>query len=113
MAERALYAHGLQRAIGIEKSGDSDYGIQFQQGQSDSWIIQVNLSGFDLLDQRRRKRILIYFQPDGQRRCRRYTGPNAAVLCAFNGRVQLERAAPKVLVAGGIIAENVLALLGK
>ena len=38
---------------------------------------------------------------------------NAAVLRAFNGLVQLERAAPEVLVAEGIIAENVFALLGE
>jgi hypothetical protein len=35
------------------------------------------------------------------------------MLRAFNGLMQLERAAPEVLVAKGVIAENIFALLGK
>ena len=49
VAERALYTHGLQRTVGIEKSSHADDGIQFQQRQRHSRIIEVNFPSLDLL----------------------------------------------------------------
>src|SRR5690349_6967348 len=67
----------------------------------------------DLLCQCWGKSVFVYFESDSQGCGRRHSGPDAAVLRAFNGSMQLQCASPEIRVAKRVIAENVSALLNK
>src|ERR1051326_305404 len=59
MAQRALNAHALQRAVRVEDSGYANHGVQLQQSERNRGIIQIYLACLDLLHQGSRKRVLV------------------------------------------------------
>lgn len=94
----------------VEKAGDADDGVQFQERESDGGIIEIHLACAQRLLDGRRQSIGIHFQPDGKRGGRAYAGADAAELCSFDGLMQMELAAPKSLVAESIEAKRLAAL---
>src|SRR5262249_29066170 len=72
---------------------------------------EVDLACRDFLLQRRRQRVRINLQADGERGLWRNPRTNPAVLLTGNGLVQLERVAPEGLAPEGVVAERLAALV--
>src|SRR4029077_629975 len=111
MTERALDAHGIEAPLAVKMSSDPNHCVKFEQGQSGSRIIKVDLTVFDLLHQLCGKRVSIDFQTNTERRLRADTRADTTVLLPSNCLMKTEGAAPKGFVTESIEPENLLALL--
>ena len=96
----------------VEEALDADDRVQLQERKCRRRAVEVDLAPPELRRAVGRQRVDVDLQAgDGERRLRADTGADAAEIGAFDRLVQLELAAPVVLVAEGVEAEDLLALL--
>ena len=85
----------------VDRAFDTHDGVEAQELDGDRRIRQIDLAGTECGDDRRRQRLDIDLQPDRQRRCRVDSGKDL---------VHAQHIRPELLVAKGVVAENVPAL---
>ena len=111
VTKRALDAHRLDAAVGVGEGGDTDDGVELEQGDGRRWIVEVDLAGLDLFLQSVWQRVCIDLEADGQRGFWRDARADAAVFLTGNGFMQLKRVAPEGLAPERLVAEGFLALI--
>ena len=112
MAEGAGDADRAERATVVEEALDADDRVQLQERERGRRTVEVDLALLELRLEVPREGIDVDLQAgDGERRLRADTGADASEGGALDRLVQLELAAPVVLVAEGVEAEDLLALL--
>src|ERR1051326_458139 len=111
MAKRTRDADRLQTAINVEISFHTDDCVELQQRERRAGIVEVHAPVPQLRDQRLRQRVCIAFQSDRESRRGADTRTNAAEVRAFNRAMQLQRVAPKGLVAERVETKSLLALV--
>lgn len=103
MAQRAGDADGIEALSGIIEETTHAYdGIQLQERERRSGILEVDLSLAQGRAQGMGQRIRVDLQPGSQRRDGRQARADAAICLAGNRLVQAQRPAPE-----GFIAERV------
>ena len=96
----------------VEEALDADDRVQLQERERRRRTVEVDLAALELRLEVPRERIDVDLQAgDGEGRLRADTGADASESGALDRLVQLELAAPVVLVAEGVEAEDLLALL--
>ena len=110
MTERALDADG-RHALGllVEHAGDADDGVGAQQLQRRIHAVQVDGAAFDRFDQDAGQGAEVHLQPRLQRLARGQARAHAAIFLTGDRFVEAELAAPEILVAKGVVAEDFLA----
>ncbi len=93
----------------VEEPAHTDDCVQPQQCNGDRRILQVHLPGLQRLHERPRQRGRIHLQPEFERRRGAQTSADTAVRGTRDRLVQLQGAAPKVLVAEIVEAKRVAA----
>ena len=111
MAEGALDADRRDLATLVEPAGDADHRVELQQRQRGRRIVEIDLAPLEQLAQPARERVEVDLEPDAERHRRADTRTDAAVLRAGNCLVEVQLAAPEVLVAEGVEPEDLLSLL--
>src|SRR5579864_1819262 len=112
MANGAGDADRSERTALVEEALDAEDSVQLQKGERGRRTVEVDLAELEAHLEVPREGIDVDFQAgDGKGRLRADTGPNASEGGALDRLVQPERAAPVVLVAEGVEAEDRLALL--
>src|ERR1051326_8618235 len=111
MTQRALDSERIQALLRVKKTGDTDYGVELQQGQRVGRVVQIHPPGGQFLFQRLGQGIHVHFQSNGQSSAGADARTDTAVIRALNRLVQLKRVAPEGLVPERIKSENVPAVL--
>src|SRR5580765_324361 len=113
MAEGALDSDRAERAVRIEKTGQTNNRVQLEQGESRGGVLEIDSPKFQCRDQVGRQRVYVHFEADGQRSGRAYTRPYAAKLCAFDGLVEVKRVTPEGFIAECVETKSLPALIGQ
>ena len=92
----------------IEEPGQTNDGIEAQQLDGNRRIVQIHITVPQLRNQIRRQCVHIDFEAHRQSRVRTHARPNTTQGCTFDRVVQLQRAAPKGVIAKCIEPECVL-----
>jgi hypothetical protein len=112
MAESAGDADRAERATRVEDALDADNRVQLQESERGRSTVEIDLSMPELRLELSREGIDVDLQAgDCEGRLRADTGADASEGGALDRLVQLEHAAPVVLVAESVEAEDLLALL--
>ena len=112
MAEGAGDADRAERATRVEEALDADDRVQLQERERGRRTVEIDLALLELRLDVPREGIDVDLQAgDGEGRLRADTRTDASEGGALDRLVQLEHAAPVVLVAEGVEAEDLLALL--
>ena len=106
VTKRALDAHRLDAAVRVGEGGDTDDGVELEQGDGRGWIVEVDLGRFDLLLQSARQRVCIDLEANGQRGFWRDARTDTAVFLTGNGFMQLKRVTPEDLAPERLVAES-------
>src|SRR5262249_26619429 len=111
MAERALDADRREVPTGVEATGHPDHRVELEQCQRGRRVVQVDLTPLELLAEASRQRVEVDLQADAE--CGGWTEarPDTAVLRAGDRLVEVQLAAPEILVAEGVEAEDLPSLL--
>ena len=88
VAQRTLNADRTQVAGRVESTRQADDGIEPEQRERRAGIVEVDLAGAQLVDQRPGQRVGVDLQADGQRQRRADARADAAILLAGDGLVQ-------------------------
>jgi hypothetical protein len=113
MAEGALDADGAKAPSVIEEPGQSDDRIQLEKRQRRRWIVEVHLAVLQLTAELAGERIGIDLQADAQCGLRADARADAAEARPLDRLMELERAAPELLVAERVEAEDALAVVDR
>src|SRR4051812_43632971 len=105
MAKRALDAHRLDATLRRREGGDANHGVELEQRDRGSGVVEVHLAGGELLLERRRQRVGIDLQADREGGLGRDAGTDAAVLLARDCLMQLQRIAPERFAAECVITK--------
>jgi hypothetical protein len=89
---------------------DADDRVELEQGQGRRGRAQVHLPGAQRAAHAARQRVDVDLQADAERGLRAHAGADAAVARALYRPVQLERAAPELVVAEVVEAEDLAPL---
>jgi RNA polymerase sigma factor (sigma-70 family) len=111
MTERTLDARRRDVAGGIEATGHPDHGVELEQCQRGRRVVQVDLTPLELLAKASRQRVDVDLQTDGERGSGAEAATDAAVLGAGDRLVQMELAAPEILVTECVVSEDLPSLV--
>src|SRR5581483_11516249 len=112
MADGAGDADRAERAVRVEEAVDANDRVQLQERERIRGIVEVDPTLLEVRLNISREGIDVDLQAgDGEGRIRGDTGADASEGGALDCLVQLEHAAPVVLVTEGVEAEDLLALV--
>ena len=94
----------------VKKTGDANYRIQFEEGQRNRRIIEIDLAMLYLFQQIAWKCIYIYLQANGQGGLRTDSRAYSTKLGSLDGLIQFQRVAPERLITKCVETEDFLAL---
>src|SRR5262249_10537567 len=95
----------------VEEAGHPDDGVELQQRERGGRVVEVDPAALERLAETPGQGVEVDLETDGERRRRADAGAQAAVLRARNGLVQMQLAAPEVLVTEGVKAKDLPALI--
>jgi hypothetical protein len=90
----------------IESTRHTDDGVELEQCERRRRIVQVGLTAPELLAEPAGQCIDVDLQPDAECGRRAQTGSDTAVLRTGDRLVEMELAAPEILVAEGVVAKD-------
>src|SRR5262249_35446197 len=102
MTQRALDADRFDILLSVEKSRDTDDGIQLQQRESSSGVVQIDSSFRDALAHGIGQRVHIHLQSHSQRRFRTDAWPHTPELLSGDRLMQLKCITPEPFVPEGV-----------
>src|SRR4051812_31210323 len=109
MTQGALETDGLQRlAVLIEEPGHADNRVGLEQEERVRRVVQVDLAGLDGRGHVLRHRLHVDLEAEIQGLFGTDARAGTAEFLALNGLVELQLAAPKILAAKSVEAEDAL-----
>ena len=109
VTERTLHAHRRDASVGSAHRRDADDRLRVEERKRVRRIVEVHPARCQATENCRRHAVDVDFQPHRERSGRAHSRSDPSEPGSGDRLVQLERAAPELFIAEGVVAKNILA----